>query len=112
MATISNLYIDQGTTFSTIIDLTNQDGSPMNLTSFTVQSQIRKSYQSSTFYNFTATVYDSPLNGQVRLQLAPSTSSNMRAGRYLYDIEITNTTTSDKYRVLEGIVVVSPEITR
>jgi hypothetical protein len=112
VATISNLYIDQGTTFSTIIDLTNQDGSPMNLTGFTIQAQIRKSYQSSTFTNFTASVYGTPTNGQIRLQLTPSVSSAMRAGRYLYDIEITNTTTQDKYRVLEGIVVISPEITR
>lgn len=112
MATISNLYIDQGTTFSTIIDLTNQDGSPMNLTAYTVQSQIRKSYQSSTFFSFTASVYGDPLKGKVRLQLSPTTSSNMRAGRYLYDIEITNTSTQDKFRVLEGIVIVSPEITR
>jgi hypothetical protein len=112
VATISNLYIDQGTTFSTVIDLTNQDNSPMNLTGYTIQAQIRKSYQSSTFWNFTASVYGVPTNGQIRLQVAPATTSAMRAGRYLYDIEITNTTTQDKYRVLEGIVVISPEITR
>jgi len=34
------------------------------------------------------------------------------AGRYLYDIEIKITNNSDKTRVLEGIVVVTPEITK
>lgn len=111
MATISNLYIDQGTTFSTIIDLTNQDGSPLILNGYTVQSQMRKSYQSSTSTSFTATVYDAN-KGQIRLQLAPSATSSMQAGRYLYDIEITNTNTQEKFRVLEGIVVITPEITR
>ncbi len=112
MATISNLYIDQGTTFSTIIDLTNQDGSPLDLTGYTIQAQIRKSYQSSNYWNFTASVFGLANAGKIRLQLAPSTSSSMRAGRYLYDVEITNSTTQDKFRVLEGIVVISPEITR
>jgi hypothetical protein len=112
VATISNLYIDQGTTFSTVIDLTNQDGSPMNLSTYTIQAQIRKSYQSSNSWSFTASVYGDPLGGQIRLQLSPTTSSSMRAGRYLYDVEITNSTTQDKFRVLEGIVVLSPEITR
>jgi len=111
LATISNLYIDQGTTFSTIIDLTNQDGSPLVLSGYTVQSQMRKSYQSSTSISFTASVYDAG-KGQIRLQLAPSATSNIQAGRYLYDIEITNTNTQEKFRVLEGIAVITPEITR
>ena len=58
MATISNLFIDQGSDFSAIITLKNQDGSTLNLTGFTVASQFRKSYQSSSATNFTVTVYD------------------------------------------------------
>lgn len=111
MATISNLYIDQGTTFSTIIDLTNQDGSPINLATYTVQSQMRKSYQSSTATSFTASVFNAA-KGQIKLELSPSATSNIQAGRYLYDIEITNSNTQEKFRVLEGIVVLTPEITR
>lgn len=111
MATISNLYVDQGTTFSTIIDLTNQDGTPLYLTGFTVAAQMRKSYQTSSFTAFNATVFNSN-RGQIRLQLVPSTTSGMQAGRYLYDVEITNTLTLEKFRVLEGIVVITPEITR
>jgi hypothetical protein len=111
VATISNLYIDQGTTFSTIIDLTNQDGTPLLLNGITVAAQMRKSYQSSTFTNFIATVFNTE-RGQIRLQLAPNTTSAMQAGRYLYDVEITNTLTLEKFRVLEGIAVITPEITR
>ena len=110
MATVSNLYIDQGTTFSAIISLTNQDGTVMNLSGYTVKSQFRKSYQSSTAVNFTASVYNATL-GQVRLQLAPEATTAIKAGRYLYDIEVTSPTL-EKVRVLEGIVVVTPEITK
>ena len=112
MSTITNLYIDQGTTFNSVVTLKNQDGTAMDLTNYTVKSQFRKSYQSSVAINFTANVYGTATNGQVRLQLSASSSSGVKAGRYLYDIEITNASNSEKFRVLEGIIVISPEITQ
>lgn len=110
MATITNLYIDQGTTFSSIITLTNQDGSLMNLAGYTVKSQFRKSYQTSQAYNFIASVYDAA-TGKVRLQLSATDSSEIKSGRYLYDIEITSSA-NEKFRVLEGIIIITPEITK
>ena len=111
MASISNLYIDQGSTYSNIITVASSTGSALDLTNYTVASQIRKSYGSSTAYDFTASVYNA-VDGKVRLQLTSTESSAIPAGRYLYDIEITNTITSAKTRILEGIVVVTPEITQ
>ena len=110
MATISNLVIDQGTTFSSIITLTNQDGTPMNLSGYTVASQFRKSYQSSTATSFTASIYDAA-TGKIRLQLSAVASSNVKAGRYLYDIELTSGS-GEKSRALEGLVIITPEITK
>jgi len=111
VASISNLYIDQGSTYSNIITVASSTGSALDLTNYTVASQIRKSYGSSTAYDFTASVYNA-VDGKVRLQLTSTESSAIPAGRYLYDIEITNTNTSAKTRILEGIVVVTPEITQ
>lgn len=109
MATISNLYIDQGSDYSSIITLTNQNGTVMNLTGYTVSSQFRKSYQSSSKTDFVATVHNATA-GQIRLVLSSTASSAVQAGRYLYDIEIVGN--GERKRVLEGIVVISPEITR
>jgi hypothetical protein len=110
MATISNLVIDQGTTFSSIITLTNQDGTAMNLSGYTVASQFRKSYQSSTATSFTASIYDAA-TGKIRLQLSAVASSGVKAGRYLYDIELTSGS-GEKSRALEGLVIITPEITK
>jgi hypothetical protein len=110
MATITNLYVDQGSTFNSIVTLRNQNGTPMNLTGYTVKSQFRKSYQSSQAFNFTTSVFDAT-TGRIRLQLPADYSSTIRAGRYLYDIEITSPI-GEKLRALEGIVVISPEITQ
>jgi hypothetical protein len=81
------------------------------LTGYTVKSQIRKSYSSSVAYNFTATVYDA-IAGKVRIQLTNTQSEAIPPGRYLYDIEITQTSTGTKTRVIEGIVTVTPQITQ
>ena len=110
MATITNLYIDQGSTFNAIVTLKSQNGTPMNLTGYTVKSQFRKSYQSSQAFTFTTSVFDA-VTGRVRLQLPADTSSAIKAGRYLYDIEIASPI-GEKLRALEGIVVISPEITQ
>lgn len=110
MATISNMYIDQGSDFNAIITLTNQDSTPINLTGCTVKSQFRKSYQSSRSTDFQVVIY-SAVEGKIRLSLPASVSADLYAGRFLYDVEIT-TSYGERKRVLEGIVVLTPEITK
>jgi hypothetical protein len=110
MASSSNLYIDAGSTFSAIITVTGSDDLPLNLTGYTVASQMRKSYGSLTAYAFTATIYDAA-TGKLRLVLPANTSSGITPGRYLYDIEITSPS-SEKLRVVEGLVIITPEITK
>ena len=110
MATISNLYVDAGATYSNIITVTASNGQALDLTNYTVASQMRKSYQSSTAYDFTASIYDA-VNGKIRLQLTDSDSADIPAGRWLYDVEITSAG-GTKTRVVEGIVTVNPQITQ
>jgi hypothetical protein len=71
---------------------------------------MRKSYASSTAYNFTAEIYDAP-TGRIRLKLTAAQSEAIPAGRYLYDVEITSSSGAKK-RVVEGIVTVTPQITQ
>ena len=110
MATISNLFVDAGSDYSNIITVSATNGQALNLTGYTVASQMRKSYGSTTVYSFAPSLYDA-LNGKVRLQLSASTSSSIPAGRWLYDVEITSPS-GTKTRVVEGIVTITPEITR
>lgn len=110
MATISNLFVDAGTTYSNIITVAATTGQPLDLTNYTVKSQMRKSYSSSIAYNFTASIYDATA-GKVRLQLNPTQSEAIPAGRWLYDVEITSPS-GNKTRVVEGIVTVTPQITQ
>jgi len=110
MATISNLFVDAGSDYSNIITVSSTNGQSLDLTGYTVASQMRKSYSSSTVYAFTASLYDAA-TGRVRLQLSASNSSAIPAGRWLYDVEITSGAGS-KTRVVEGIVTITPQITQ
>ena len=111
MAMTAYLDIDQGSDFSAVIDLENDNGTPMDLSNTQIYSQFRKSYNSSTAYNFTCQVVDSG-NGKIQIKLAGADSSAIRPGRYLYDVEIYNSLNNAKTRVVEGIVTINPEITR
>lgn len=110
MAIISNLFVDAGSDYSNIITVTTPGGAPLDLTGYTVYSQMRKSYSSSTAYDFTATIHNTSL-GQIKLSLTAAQSELIPAGRWLYDVEITSSTGARK-RVLEGVVIVTPQITQ
>ena len=111
MAMTAYLDIDQGSDFTAVIDLENDDGTPMNLTGVSIYSQFRKSYSSSTAYSFTCEIMDAT-NGKFVLKLPGITSSAIRPGRYLYDVEISNPLINSKNRVVEGIITINPEITK
>lgn len=110
MATVANIFIDQGSDYSNIITVAASNGAPLNLTGYTVASQMRKSYSSSTAYNFTASIYNAT-QGKVRIQLLAAGSNAITPGRYLYDLEVTSPSGS-KTRVVEGIATVTPQITQ
>jgi hypothetical protein len=109
MAQIQNIYIDQGTTFSLSLGVNDQNGDPKDLTEYTVAAQMRKSYYSNTSIDFTAEV-SLPEDGEVTISLTAEETSAIKAGRYVYDIEITGE--DETLRVLEGIVVINPEVTK
>jgi len=111
MAIISNLVIDQGTSFTADIDVTDTEGNILNLSGYTTLGQMRKSYASTTAINFSASI-QSASNGTVRISLSPTQTNAIKAGRYVYDVEITKTSTAEVTRIVEGQIEVTPGVTR
>lgn len=108
MATKANLVIDQGATFSTDLTLSDENGDALNLSGYTANSQIRKWYTSTNAVSFsTAINVDS---GVISLTLTANQTASLSSGRYVYDVEITNGSTIS--RVVEGIITVTPNVTR
>lgn len=109
MATKANLIIDQGTTFSTSILLTDDNGDAIDLTGYTGRSQMRKHYTSSNSTSFTVSLNTS--EGAVSLSLTANQTSGLIPGRYVYDVEVVSAANVVS-RIVEGIVTVTPEVTR
>jgi hypothetical protein len=109
MALKANIVIDQGTSFSTSIDVTDENGEIVNLAGFTGAAQLRKHYTSTAQTAFTVSITAN--TGVVALSLSANTTNNIAAGRYVYDCELTDTT-GIVSRLVEGIVTVTPGVTR
>jgi len=108
----SELTIDQGATFSTVINLTNDDNTPLDITDYSFECQIRKSYYSTNATaNIAVTIDGDAANGAVRLSLDSANTANIKAGRYLYDLKMTDDA-NVTIRVLEGIVTITPQVSR
>ena len=90
MAVMTNIVLDQGTTFNMTVNLTNDDLSAKDLTYYTVTSQMRKSYDATTATSFTTAKVDA--TGVVTLSLTATETAAVKAGRYVYDVEIASST--------------------
>ena len=111
MAIKANLVVDQGSDFSATVSLVDSAGDALDLTEYTANAQMRKNYASSTAVSFTTTITNPKTLGKLTLALSNAQTSAIDPGRYLYDVEIVSSTNVIT-RVVEGIVTVTPNITR
>ena len=111
MATISNIFIDQGADFSTTVTISDSNGDALDLTSYTALAQVRKTYDSTTSTSFSATFNSDRTTGKITISLTNSQTSNLEAGRYVWDLKITDSS-STMTRVVEGIATVNPSVSR
>lgn len=107
MATKANLVIDQGSTFASSIDILDENDEPVVLNNYIARGQIRKHYTSTNSVSFTTTLS----NGSLIISLTANQTANMVSGRYVYDLELVDPSNT-VVRILEGIVTVTPEVTR
>jgi len=109
MATVANFAVDQGSTFSTQINV----GEGFDLTGYTARGKIRKSYSASTFTSFTTgiTIFDSLVQSDfVTLTLTATQTAALKAGRYVYDVELVQGNVIT--RILEGQMEVLPSVSQ
>ena len=112
MASYVELYIDQGTTFNNVINLTDDvTNTPINISGYSVTSQIRRSYYSSNITaNITCTL-SNVANGQITMSMTAANTANIKAGRYVFDVKVVDTG-SVTSRILEGIITITPQVTK
>ena len=111
LAEFVELEIDAGATFSTEIIVSEDNGTGKNLVNYSVASQLRKSYYSSTATDFDINITDSS-NGIFVMGISAANTANLRAGRYVFDVELENTNDGTVTRIFEGVITVLPNATR
>ena len=109
---VNNLVVNAGADFSQSFTLEGADtNSSFDLTNYTVAAQMRKWSGSSTATTFTASIESPETAGQILIKLTASQTTNLKPGRYVYDVVITDQF-DVKNRVIEGMVLVTEGVTR
>ena len=112
MAAIANLTLDQGATFNSDVTVKDSNGNAFNLTGYTASAKMAKGYSSTrTRTSLTCTISTPASNGVVTLALTADETGALDDGRYVYDLEILQTSSSTITRVIEGIITVRPQVT-
>ena len=118
MAYYEDLTIDQGSDVAVEIHLVETDGSKKNLTNYSVAAKLKKSYNSDSddTHDFAAIVTDPATDGIITLSLTNAVTDALNAKKkYVYDVEISYQDSDENTiveRVLEGLVNVTPSVTR
>lgn len=112
--------IEQGATFSRQVTWQSQDGSAINLTGYTLSGKIRKkASDAKELISFTCTIVNAS-SGIFTFSLTAAETSGLPSAYgetadkellpCVYDIEASIGSTV--YRILEGIINISPQVTR
>lgn len=112
MPVYKELNLDQGASyFSNTIITDSLTGANVNVASYSFTGQLRRSYYSANASaNLVFNVSDAA-NGRIQFSLPANVSSNLAAGRYVYDVKATlpgNLT----MRIQEGVMTIFPQVTR
>jgi len=107
MAIKTNLTVDQGANFVYNIYLIDSDGNPFNISGYSGNAQIRKTYTSSSYTTMNVNIAGS--NGIITLSMNSTTTANLSNTRYVYDLELSSNNVVS--RIVEGIVTVNLGVT-
>ena len=109
---VSNIVINTGTTFAQSFTLEDVNtNSVLNLTDYTIKSEMRKHPGSTTgVTTFTSTV-SSSAGGIIQIGLSTTQTAALKPGRYVYDVLLTDAS-GVRDRVVEGMALVTQGATR
>lgn len=106
MASVFNLYIDENTDSTTVFELDNDDGTPVDTSELRAFCNVRKSYGQEVVFAPKCEIAP----GAVNLVIKPIDTLGL-AGKYVYDIEVLDSQNTIT-RIVEGLIIVSESATQ
>ena len=106
-----DLFVDQACDFSVTLNLTNPDGTFLNVAGYSFTSNIKASYYSNTVVDsMVITAVDEP-NGNISVSWAAANSANVDASVvYVYDV-IGKSSSNVTSKILNGLLRLNPTVT-
>lgn len=116
MAQEETFTIDQGADVAIELHLIDPTGGAKDLNNHTINAKMKKNFNSdSADTQIFNSITPNPTDGIITLSLTNAQTDSLRAGKYVYDVEISFVDSDSNViieRVLEGRIVVSPSVTR
>lgn len=117
MATYREFSIDQGADVTVELQLVDTAGAAKNLTNYAIAAKMKKNYNSDSAdtTTFSAGIASDPTTGICTLSLTNTQTDQLKAGRYVYDVEISFIDSDGDTvveRILEGRIQVTPSVTK
>ena len=109
MQTRANIYVDQGTDFSTFLNLSTNSG-VYDITTQQFECDVRKIFSSTSIFSPTFTIEPGGETGVVEMLISAELTANVEPGKYQYDVVMLNGFTREK--ILEGLMFIVPTVTR
>jgi len=105
-----NQDFNAGQTWITDFTLLNPNGTPRSVIGNTFQSSLKRHYKSVNATTILVEVLDAS-TGNIKLSLTDTQTTALIGGKYLYDVEMTDTE-GIKERIIQGVITVRPEVTK
>lgn len=105
-----DIVVLQNATYRMQLTVTQSGGTPINLSGYTIDSDICGVLDDSIVASFTPTITNAA-SGVFELELAPTTTSGIETGLYKYDVSAT-AGSGDRYYWLKGACTVSGTCSR
>lgn len=115
-AGIYNIEIEQGATYSSTVQYTDDSGVPIDLTSCEIRLGIKDQITDTTFLKFLdngvngGITVTNALQGTFRIYISPIETAAFTFNRAVYDLEV-QFPNGDIERLIKGRVLVSREVT-
>jgi len=115
LASTYNILVDQGSTYTLAVTYKDSSGTAINLTGYTAAMQLRENYDSATavlsLSSPSTGIVITGASGLVTITMSATQTAALSADTFLYDLEIASPA-SVKTRLIQGVVVVSAEVTK
>lgn len=110
-AILEDIKIEKNANFSYEFIVKQSDGTPLDLSTATALSSLKKSYEATTStLDFTTSIVSPATDGKVRLTLDSTQTATLDHNRrYVYDVILQ--LNGEVQRVRQGKVYVSPSVT-